>query len=529
MRILSRYFLGVLWCVWLTVFGQTAEIDQLPLGDAERAFQVAAGQSGEVIDTATGEVVSVQTMAGELAKAQVILLGEEHTHLAQKHRLAEILDEIAEVQPNLVLGMEFFLEEDAEILERWSSGAIDGEDFLRQVGWYDRGTYRWGYYESIMEVARRRSIPVAGLNVPREIPRAVNRRGLNGLTPEQKAIVGEIVVDDSPQHRYLIGRYFGDTIVQMPGSWYDNMYAAQCLWDTVMARSILKILPADGAVVVIVGSGHVAYDLGIGRRIHQERSRSGLKDVKVVTYCPIQAPIPDPDGEDVGHPMGGGGEQAEGAPAVFSRSLASYVGVFDALGGVEAWPTLGLKLKKGEDGGAVVSIAWPDSRAAEAGFETGDVIVDLNGETPADLQDFRVMLSRLQWGDRVDVKVRRDQEHHHLAMLLAPDPVEVEREVAPGWEVENVTTFDPRSGGPVQAFGGDDEESVVLLKRDGVPAWVVVHKDEIPVELHELTGEGFVELSLFLKPLDDGVVEIRYVRDSTGAVTDVSSLDRTGR
>ena len=506
-----------------------SELDLLPLGDPARANDLSGAMPGEIVATSSGEVVSVETMAAGLASARVILLGEEHTHLAQKYRIAEILEAIADVQPNLVLGMEFFLNGDAEILARWGRGELAGETFLREVGWYDRGTYRWGYYEPFMRVAFERSIPVVGLNVPREIPRAVNRRGLDGLTDEQRTIVGEVVVDDSPQHRYLVSRYFGDTIVQMPSSWFDNMYAAQCLWDTVMARSILRALPKDGAVVVVVGSGHVAYDLGIGRRISDERRRLGLSEIEVATYCPVQAPIPDPEGEGLGgHPMGGGGEQPGGAPAVFSRSLADYVGVFENTGGVDAWPTMGMKLKAGDGGEPVVSIAWPDSRASEAGFETGDVILDLNGEDVEDLTSFRMMLSRLEWGDRVDARVRRGNEFLEIVSLLAPDPVVEEREIPPGWDVEPLADFSPDAESKVPASAPKVDVTTERVRRDGNPGWVVVRREDIAVELHELDDNDYVRRSLYLEPQQDGAVDIRYERAPDGTITHTQRLDRAG-
>jgi uncharacterized iron-regulated protein len=526
---MRRFLLLLFVLCGLVATAAASEIDLLPLGDPDRAYLQAGAMPGEIVDTSTGEVVSVAALAEHVASARVILLGEEHTHLGQKHRIAEILNALAEVQPNLVLGMEFFLEEDRELLAQWGRGEIGGDTFLREVGWYDRGAYRWGYYEPIMEVARRRSIPVVGLNVPREIPRAVNRGGLASLTDEQRARVGVVEVEGSPQHRYLIGRYFGDTIVQMPPRWFDNMYAAQCLWDTVMARSILKELPEDGALVVVVGSGHVAYDLGIGRRIADERRRLGEPDLEVVTYCPIQAPIPDPDGEGMGgHPMGGSGEQAGGAPAVFSRSLADFVAVFENMGGVEAWPTMGLRLKEGDGGVPVVSIAWPDSRAAEAGFETGDVIVDLNGETPADLADFRMMLARLEWGERVDVQVRRNEQTLHLVSLLVPDPVKEEREVAPGWMVEPAAAFDPASAIAVSA-GDSGEETVHSILEGELGSWVVARADGVPVHAYELDEALRVSRSLHLEPLADGAVELRYRRDDDGMVVSTERLDRTGR
>jgi uncharacterized iron-regulated protein len=462
----------------------------------------------------------------------VVLIGEEHTNMEQKRFHARLLAAMAEHEPDLILGMEFFLREDQELLDRWSASEIDTDDLLREVGWYDRGGYRFGYYRQLMEVARERGIPVVGLNVPRGILRAVNRGGLEGLDEEQRAEVGEVITDDSPQHRYLIARYFGETVAMLPPGWFDNMYAAQCLWDVVMARSILAALGPGANMVVIVGSGHVAYDLGIARRIHEELASAGRPDLTVATFCPVTAPPPDPGGDPDGHPMGGHGNgmvKDAGKPAQFVHSLADYVGVFADTGGIEAYPRLGLRLEADDDGVPIVSMAWPDTPAEAAGFESGDRILDLDGVEPSDLSDLRWTLARTEWGDRVGFRVEREEAELEIAVLLYPQVDITEAEVAPGFTVEAVVGFDPESTDPVTA----DADAVnqprgVVVSQEGGPARVEVWSGEVLEEVHELDESGRVTRSLYRTPQPDGTVEILYERDEDGSVTATTRLDRAG-
>ncbi len=529
MRRFSIFCCLALSALMVVPLSHGGELDVLPLGNSDRAYVLGSGHPGEIVDSATGEVITLKAMAQKLASARVVLIGEEHTHMGQKMVHAQILDALAEVQPNLVLGMEFFRRSDNEALKRWGSGEIDDDDLLREAEWYDRGTYRWGYYREIMDVARRRSIPVAGLNIPRDIPRTVNRMGLDALDADQKAMVGEVIVDNSPQHQYLIGRYFGDTVAMMPPQWFGNMYAAQCLWDTVMARSILDVLPEGGTVVVVVGSGHVAFDLGIVRRITEELAARSEAEIEVATFCPIQAPIPPADSEEPsGHPMGGDREGDTEPQAVFVRSLADFVGVFQATGGVDAWPTLGLKLKEGEAGEPTVSIAWPDGRAAEAGFETGDVILDFNGLEPRTLSDLRMMLAGLEWGDRADLRVQRGEETFDLAMLLVPDPVLEERQVAPGWTVEPVEALTPGSAEAVTVAEVGPEEVTVLQSKGETLRWAVTWGDGVAQELHMLDESGRVNRSRYLEPRADGATEVVFHRGEEGRLISSERLVRDG-
>ncbi len=511
--------------------GAAAEdLAMLPLGDPQRAYTVASLEAGGFYDCTAGKTLSLEEAANVLSRARVVLLGEEHIGMDQKRMQARMLEALAARMQNPVLGMEFFQRGDDKVLARWTRGELDGDAFLLASGWYDRGGYNWVYYAPIMEATRRLGMPVVGLNVDRSIPRTVSRKGLEALDPEQRAIVGEVDVEGSPQHRYLIARYFGDTVALLPPAWFDRMYASQCLWDVVMARSILDKLPEDGTMVVLVGSGHVAFGLGIARRIHEELARRGEPDMAVATFVPVTAPPPAPEGETSGHPMPGGQKAGRGEPALFVRSVADVVAAFPDRGGVEEVPRLGLKLEEGDGGAILVKRAWPDSAAEAAGLEKGDRIVDLNGVEPADIHRLRLALARLRWGDRMDLRVERDGKTVDCVVLLEPEVVSTERTVAPGWRVQPAGGFDPAGTAPVlplEEAGASGVERLLVSSGD-VPSRVEVRRDGVLEEVHELDVAGRVVRSVFRQPLADGAVEITYRRDGDGTVVEVSRLDRSG-
>lgn len=508
-----------------------AELDLLPLGRSPLALELGAAPVDSVVDTETGGVIELDELVQRLVAADVVLLGEEHTAMDQKLFHAKLLDGMAATGRPLVLAMEFFQRDDRAALDRWRRNEIDDRELLEATQWYDRGGYRWEYYRPVMEVARRSGVPIVGVNVPREIPRAVNRSGLGGLSEEQRVEVGEVSTGGSPEHRYLISRYFGDTVAMLPPGWFDNMYAAQCLWDVVMARSILAEAAGGTTVVLVVGSGHVAYGLGIPRRLDDERAAAGLPPLRVATFCPVTAPAPDPDGGPSGHPMGGDREAATdaGPPAQFTRSLADYVGAFPDRGGIEAFPTLGLRLEEGEDGPPKVSMVWPDTLAESVGFAAGDVILDVNGVVPDDLGDLRFLLAGLEWGDRVGIRVHRGDEETEVAALLFPPVDTTEASTAPGYAVEALDAFDPASpsAAPQLVFAAD-RARWALVNDDGVPTRAEVRVSDVLEEVHELDARGRVSRSLYRVARADGTVEVRYRRDDSGSVVAAAAFDRAG-
>ncbi len=516
----------------LAAISGAAELDLLPLGEESRAYELGFAEAGSIFDTTGRSVVEIEELTSRLAQADVVLLGEEHTAMDQKILHARLVEGMAATGREIVLAMEFFQRDDDAVLKQWVQGEIDERQLLEATGWYDRGGYRWEYYRPVMEVARAHGMTVVGANVPREIPRMVNRSGLDGLSEEQAAEVGVVAIDGSPQHRYLISRYFGDTVAMLPPGWFENMYAAQCLWDVVMARSILAEVAPDTTVVLVVGSGHIAYDLGIPRRLDEERDAAGLPRLQIATFCPAAAPAPDPEGEPSGHPMGGGGHgagESVGAPAQFALSLADYVGAFRDHGGIEAFPTVGLKLKEDEDGRSVVSMVWPDTLAEEVGFESGDRILDVNGVAPESLGELRFLIAGIEWGERLGLLVQRGEEAVEVAALLFPNVDLSDASVAPDFELEAMVPLDPASSisASQQVFP------------DGLAQWFTGDRGWCSgpgrTPSRRSAGRGprtrprrsceAKPLSVRTRRWDRGTP---ILRDEDGAVTETISLDRTG-
>jgi len=525
-----RYVLFGLVLALSAIAGAT-ELDQLPLGEEDRAYDLGSAEAGSIFDTTSLSTVEIDELASRFAQADVVLLGEEHTAMDQKVLHARLVEGMAASGRDIVLAMEFFQRGDDAVLEQWVQGEIDERELLEATGWYDRGGYRWEYYRPVMEVARTHGMTVVGANVPREIPRMVNRSGLDGLSEEQRAEIGEVETDGLPQHRYLISRYFGDTVAMLPPGWFDNMYAAQCLWDVVMARSILAELAPDTTVVLVVGSGHIAYDLGIPRRLDDERDAAGLPRLRIATFCPATAPAPDPEGEPSGHPMGGGHAAGDevAAPALFTLSLADYVGAFHDRGGIDAFPTVGLKLKENDEDQPVVSMVWPDTLAEEVGFESGDLVLDVNGVAPESLGELRFLIAAIEWGQRLGLQIQRGEETVEVAALLFPNVDLSDTSVAPGFELETMVPLNPASSvSATQQVFPDGLAHWSLVNNDGVPARAELRRDGVLDEVHELDQDGRVNRSLYRIALANGTVERRYLRDEAGDVTETASFDRTG-
>jgi serine protease Do len=80
-----------------------------------------------------------------------------------------------------------------------------------------------------------------------------------------------------------------------------------------------------------------------------------------------------------------------------------------------------------EDRGAEVSHAIPNSPAAAAGIQNGDIILAIDGKPIGDLRDVREAIQERSVGDRCDVRILRPTDHRErnfsLSLTTRPDPL----------------------------------------------------------------------------------------------------------
>jgi putative serine protease PepD len=82
-------------------------------------------------------------------------------------------------------------------------------------------------------------------------------------------------------------------------------------------------------------------------------------------------------------------------------------------------PALGVSVTEGENGGALVSAVTPDSAAAKAGLEQGDVITSVNGRPINDSDDLVAIVQTGKVGDQVTIVFTRDGAQRTVTATLA--------------------------------------------------------------------------------------------------------------
>lgn len=363
----------------------------LPIGDPARKDRDARLVLDGITATASGDLLTPATLATRLGSTQLLLIGESHTSLESHRVQLRVIEALVAAGRKVMVGLEMYPYTAQGPLDQWTAGYLTEPGFVTLSRWYEHWGYNWRYYRDIFLLARDHKLQMVGVNTPREVVTAVRKKGFANLTPEEAARIPPDGVEmDSPEHMTFFKSSFaeGDTLHGgMTEDIWKSMLSAQATWDASMGWNAVQALKArnDPSVimVVLVGSGHVAYDVGIVRQARRW-FKGGIATL-------ISVPTEDGDGQPV------------------EKVRASYA---DYVWGVlpepaATFPTLGVSTRAGDEGRRVVIRVEPDTPAARAGFEVGDVLLTMDGQPLEGTYTLNLLIAAKQWGDEATYVVKR--------------------------------------------------------------------------------------------------------------------------
>jgi uncharacterized iron-regulated protein len=338
---------------------------------------------GTIMAADTATAIGFDKMIRDMRSSRFVYVGETHNSLPMHEIQYQVIRALYAQDRDRAIGLEMLPVTAQETLNRWSSGLLTKDEFVREVRWYVNWNFNFGFYEKILDFAKEHRLPVYALNVPREIITKIRMKGWDALTDDEKKFIPKAPDLANKDHRVLIRKIFESAEIphQMKGAGLDMMfeglYRAQSAWDEVMSANAVKGAESEGRrMVVCAGSGHLLYNLGLNLRAF-EKSGQPSKTI-------IAVPIP------AGHKS-----------VKVSRSYGDYVfGIAEEA--KPAFPTVGLSFKKVENLKNLVIESKPtDGAASRADFEKGDVILAVDGQAYDDINEVRIYLARFTCGQEV--------------------------------------------------------------------------------------------------------------------------------
>ncbi len=384
--------LPILLLIAATTLPVAAGVMELPLGDPERRERQVELVLDGIVDAHKGDTIAPDELAARLDEVSLVLFGESHTSMPVHRAQLRLIRALNERGRSVMIGLEMYPATEQAHLDRWSRGYMTEEGFVEDSEWYRSWGYHWGYYRDIFLYAREHRIPMHAVNVPPKIVRAVREKGYDGLSEEEAAFVPGEVDSESADHLRLFKAFFADADFHnsMSDEQWQSMLDAQCLWDAAMSHNAIKALQASEAerpvMVVLVGSGHLAYDLGLQRQARQ------WFDGPIATVIP--EPVVDP-----------GETTAKKVQASYADFLWGLPEEREPL-----YPYFGASTRLSDDEHREVVFVAPDSVAALSGLQVGDVVLAVKGQAIDSKLRMNRILASLEWGDSVPVQVRRGEE-----------------------------------------------------------------------------------------------------------------------
>ena len=227
-----------------------------------------------------GEILPLDALPKQLIDADVILIGEWHTHSAIHRFQTDFLKARFNATSNIALSMEQFTREHQATLDQYLNGEIGEQILLSQAA-------AWPNYESdyraLVEFAKTNDIDVIAANAPKPFVQCIGRKGLPYLdqlsTEQRQWIAAEVDTGDSPYKEKFMASMHHGTPEQT-----EKQFAAQVTWDETMAESIVDYLASnpEKQVIHVAGKFHTEGGLGTAASILRRNP-----DLKVAVISPV--------------------------------------------------------------------------------------------------------------------------------------------------------------------------------------------------------------------------------------------------
>lgn len=269
-----------------------------------------------VYNSAESRFSDFETLLAELAKADVVFVGEQHddpnTHRLERALLEGLARRRGTGSASVIVALEMFERDVQPVLDDYLAGRITEEEFLKKSRPWPRYATD---YRPLIEFARAHGWRVIAGNIPRRYASLVAKGGIaevDKLPESERAFVARQI--NCPKDDYY--KRFAEAMGEHPGAnaqssnreagkqpenenqaLIEKMYLAQCVKDETMGESIAQArLSAAGTKPLIVhfnGAFHSDYRLGTAARAGQRLSGAKVKVVSIIPLDDLDSINPD--------------------------------------------------------------------------------------------------------------------------------------------------------------------------------------------------------------------------------------------
>ena len=201
------------------------------------------------LQSPSGQDITLKDFVADIQNADVVLVGEWHTHAGIHRFQTELLQAMIAANGNVTLSMEQFTRDKQAIVNAYLAGEIGEGTLIKQANTWPNYT---SDYRPLVELAKRNNIDIIAANAPKNIIRCIGTKGISYVeklpADERTWLAANINTQDSPyKTHFMASMHHGDE------SQNEHKFASQVTWDETMAESIVNYL-ADNANKPLLGS-----------------------------------------------------------------------------------------------------------------------------------------------------------------------------------------------------------------------------------------------------------------------------------
>ncbi|MBI5188328.1 MAG: ChaN family lipoprotein [Nitrospirae bacterium] len=354
----------------LVAFKEGENIEK-KIEESERGLRMPLKEP--VVGIEVAKVLNVDEIIKRVSDKKIIYIGEFHDRYEHHMVQLEIIKALYKKNPRIAIGMEMFQRPYQKAVDDYIAGGIDEREFLKSSEYFKRWGFDYNLYRDIMEFAKEEKIPVAALNLKKEIVEKVSDSGIESLTEEERGEIPEEIDLTDEGYKNRLREVF-EKHKDSEKKNFDFFYQAQVLWDETMAEMIDNFLKKnpDYQMVILAGGGHISFGSGIPKRAFR---RNGFDYSIILNEESIE------------------------------RGIADFV-LFTKLETPPSSPKLMVILDE-EDGRVRIKDFPPDSVSEKAGLKKNDIILSLDGFNIEAIDDIKIFLLDKKQGDTIKVRVLR--------------------------------------------------------------------------------------------------------------------------
>jgi uncharacterized iron-regulated protein len=352
-----------------------------PTPDAPRgfAFRVAPAAT---FDLSIARELTPREQGDRLLGVRLLFTGEHHEDPRSHAAQLELLRLLQARGRLITVALEMFPPDADGALDDWRLGKVEEAEFLERARWYEHWGFPWPYYRELFLWFREQQIPLRGVNVDETTRGAVRRDQMQDLPAEVREELGDLSAVVEPHRDLLLAQLRGsghEGKLDADAAQFKSFLRVQTLWERAMGRRAARIAetqPPSGIVVVLIGSGHLAYKLGANLQAAQVSSVAQL-----TLWDAMEPPeLLDPQGR-----------------AHVPVGVADWARVYVQETAGPLYPSLaGVKLSQAAVGVRVDAVS-PFAAPWLQGLQTGDVIRSVNRRLAGTPTRLRLACEALPW------------------------------------------------------------------------------------------------------------------------------------